>query len=359
MLRSENLKYTGPMETAKDEVLKLTFNESHCLRTGIKNALNDFKRVAELEYDFNDGMPVKITEKHLQWAKVFIERNKGEANLETNAGSSILNAHSQISVGQFLLDCHVLALQEPHAFHIQLDSKRKPLIQALFGNCSSETVLGSPADEPESSGQNSLCTQIIFDSADVASAIDELIISLSDRTRPVWRIQSVYVQESLKNVIYDSLTAERLSANSVLGVAAIDGQVQKNEDLAKRFGGNYLKSNDGLIHLLLNVPLKYLQTEMGASIRRIPVAVNFFRTTKELIQLLKEDLGQSKQNLASIWTENVGLLYETVANINAEIIWNNSIGVFDPIMPSLNKELDSHVARYEKNVFKLSRFYSF
>lgn len=349
LLRSENLEFTDPASINIDTMIKLTFKETDSLKKGIQYALNNFNEIAQIEYEFNDGQPVKTTEKHLQWAKVFIESSTNQISTDTLDITSVLNAESDISVGQFLLDCHALVMNNPPEFHIQTDNKRKQLITKLFGNGFTEVILESSALKSVHNKRNISSTQIIFDSADVASAIDELIICLSDRTSPPWRIQSVYVQESLRNVICDTLTKERLNAVSNGSIVPVsDAEQQKIQDLAKRFGGTLLESDNKMIRLLLNVPPKYLQPTENESIHTIPVAINFFRTTKELIQLVKGDFDPKKEHFASVWTENIGLLYEVTAGISAKIVWNNSIGLFDKIMPSLMMESKSNsIARYE------------
>lgn len=322
----ENLKFTEPASVDANSDLVLTYeNLQHdSLQKGIQYALNNPDEIAKLEYELNNGQPVEITKKHLKWAKVFID-----GSLVSDFDTTLLIAPSGISIGGFLLDCQALNLRGKTTLNVVTDRKRKTLITKLFGNNFIEELT-----EHSEFVSCISCTQVIFDSSDVASAIDELIMCLSDRTNAPWRIRSVYIQESLRNVIQDLLTPERLNAASSGTIVKLsDAEKQKNDELVKRFGGKLLESDN--IRLLFGVPPKYLPVATYKTVFTNPVAVNFFRTTKELIQLVKGDFESEEEHLASIWTENVGLLYEVTAEINAEIIWNNSIGLFDKNMPSM------------------------
>ncbi|XP_031638506.1 uncharacterized protein LOC116350734 [Contarinia nasturtii] len=327
MLRKDQIDFNQPISTSSEKlpVLRLTFKDSECLNERVQFALKNFKEIARLEYELNKAQPEKITLKHLKWAQIFIESAK-EALKKENI-LPILNAQSDVSVGEFLLECHLLAQQNSTGgFSIQTDAKRKELVSYLLGKNFTEelsTLTPTPSTFAESS-------QIIFDSADVTSAIDALISNLSDRTRSPWRIGSVYVQESLRNKMLDLLTEERLNA----ATNGTNERKQPNgEDLAKKFGGKLICNKNGTICLLIDVPPKYIQFT-DTPFNQIPIPVNFFRTTKEAIQLVKS-------TAASIWTENIEIFYEVATELNATIVWSNALGMFDKIMPSLNIRLDS------------------
>lgn len=357
MIQDEKLEFSKPIsERNYLPVTILKFNDSEILKKGIRYALSNFQEISKLEYDFNNGQSTKTTFKQLEWAKIFIESGQSDHQSESPRNSSVLNAQSYVPIGKFILDCHALAQRKSIEFQILTDVNRKTLISTLFGNESMEEVVSSLADAKlDLEGPRTSCTQIIFDSADVTSAIDELIINVSDRTWSPWRIKSVYIQESLKHKIHDLLTPERLNATSSSPTSNND-KIQKSDELAKRFGGKLFGSDIGTVNLLLDVPLKYLPHPTENTFQRIPVAINFFRTTKEAIQLVKSDFDSNEKNLTTIWTENIELFYELAAELSASIVWSNSVGVFDRSMPLLNDELYSQQA---KRFGILSKFHLF
>lgn len=351
MLRNDEVDFNqSKTELPAAQKLNLLFENSEHLKKGVKFALDNLNEVAKLEYEANDGQPTKITLKHLQWAKVFIESNQCSTS---RSKSSYLNAQHFISVGEFLLDCYAAIQQQTPEFHILTDAKRKSLLTYLFGNEFTELAADSDVTSMEFQLPYVSCTQIIFESGDVSSAIDELIMNVSDRTLSPWRIKSVYIQESLKKTIYEMLTPERLNAaNNITGPLSVEENQQSCEDLAKRFGGKFIGNHNGSVLLLFDVPPKYLPQSTERTFTQIPVAINFFRTTKEVIQLTKADSQPGEKHLTSIWTENIELYYELAAELNAEVLWSNSVGVFEGIMPSLDAKLDSlPLARFELHSF--------
>lgn len=340
MLESDNIDFSQPVTMSDDlRLCSLTFGEAESLKTGIQYALNNFEVISKLEYEFNDGQPAKVTHKQLEWAKLFIDSHKSDSKYEIR-DYNILNAQHYVPIGEFLLNCHIFAQRQPNKFKILTDDKRKVLIFNLFGTDYTEEVIVMP--EFKSSGPGISCSQVIFDTADTVSAIDELIMNQIDRTWSPWRIQSVYIQESLRNDVENMLTEERLNAKcSVIKSKPADDYPRKNQELAKKFGGKLLSSDNKTVYFLFDVPPKYLPQSTDTTFSHVPVAVNFFRTTKEAIQLLKTDFDASKKHLTSIWTENIQLFYEAAIELNAKIVWSNAIGVFDATMPSLIDELDS------------------
>lgn len=339
MLKNDEIEFNQVAELKRDSTTLILNVKSEQLKKGVQFALDNFNEIAKLEYEFNDGQPAKITLKHLQWAKVYIENNK---SVSKQVNSSALIAHSLVSVGQFLLDCYAATQQDSMEFTIYTDTKRKSLITCLFGNEFTEerSALTSMRDPLRASDIS--CTKFIFDSGDVASAIDKLIMNVSDRTSAPWRIRSVYVQESLKHRLN--------AAKNIIGRPVTEENQKKSEELAKRFGGKFISGNN----LLFDVPPKYLPEPTEMDFDQIPVAINFFRTTKEAYQLANGDSKSDSQpgvrQIASIWTENIDIYYEVAAELNAEIIWSNSVGEFDKIMPSLNTPTNSkQITRFEIN----------
>lgn len=354
MLRNEKIEFTSvaPAENSGTIVLsKLTIENNDKLKKAVQYAFNHPNEIAKLEYEHNNGQPIKITENHLDRARQLIE---SENCRETT--STVLDATGDTPLDDFLIVCYK-ASQNPAKFCIVADNRRKALISTIFGSNEFQQEISS---RPPNVTQNKLsCTQIIFDSADIASAIDQLIMNLSDRTQSLWRIQSVYVQESLEERVHEMLSREKLNAtnnlNGSIALAAEDQQ--KNQELAKRYGGNLVTNDINTVCLLFDVPAKYMASAERKSFHQIPIVINFFRTTKELIQLMRTDLDANKGHLTSIWTENIGLFYEMAAEIQSDIIWSNCIGLFDRNMPPMNNDFVN--SSTTNNRFGFGLFFSF
>lgn len=335
-LRNNTIEFSRaePADNSETMILsKLTIENSDELKKAVRYALDNPKVIAQLEYKHNNGQPIKITETHLDCVRQSIE---SESFCETKINTEATDATGDVPLEKFLLVFYALAMQKPPVHTIITDDRRKALISTIFGSTRFEEEI---LNRSKSVTQNKTsCTQIIFDSADVSAAIDQLIMNVSDRTWSSWRIQLVYVQESLKDRIHEMLTTEKLNAIKNLTGQNETAQrdEQENQKLAKQYGGNFVSSDDATICLLFNVPAKYLANIERTLFYQIPIVINFFRTTKELIQLMRTESDANKQQLTSIWTENIGLFYEVAADIDSNIIWSNCIGLFDPKMPLIN-----------------------
>lgn len=355
MLRNDKIEFTPLLPAANLNPMllsKLTIKNSDVLKKAVQYALDNPNEIANLEYEHNNGQPIKITENHLDRARQFIENGIASSSL-------VLNVGGDIPLDGFLLECYTMAQQALPEYCIVTDNRRKVLISTIFGATEFQEEI---SERSENVTHNKIaCTQVICESADVASAIDQLIINLSDRTRSSWRIQSVYVQESLKNRINDMLTAENLNATSQFHgsmATAIEDQ-QKNQELAQRYGGKLVTNDNNTICLLFDVPAKYLTKIVRKSFHQIPVTINFFRTTKEVNQLIRTDWDANKWYLTSLWTENIGVFYEMAAEIASDIIWSNCIGLFDRNMPLLNSNLaidNNAITSTSKNRCELNWF---
>lgn len=334
-LRSDKIEFAPPVKYSDPMSLTLLkISSADDVKKAVQYALNNPKEIAELEYKHNNGQPIKITEMHLDRVRKVIE---SKFCFESNpVRDGMVYFGGEMPLDHFLLQCH--GVDGTSGFDVITDDRRKTLTSTLFGSNRFHENSIPPQVFEKAMGfyrENKSCTQIIFDSADIASAIDQLVMSLSDRTQPSWRIRSVYVQESLRNQIYDTLTTEKLNAtNNIQEPIAVSADDQQNNaKLAARYGGKLVVNDINTICLLFDVPVKYLADCERKSINQIPTVVNFFRTTKELIQLIRTDLSGNKLNLSSIWTENIGLFYEVAAEIDSNIIWSNCIGLFHPHMP--------------------------
>lgn len=343
MLQSDELEFNQTVSAIADSSrLLLVFKDVKWLKKGVQYALENPKEVSTLEYECNNNQPIKITERHLDVVREFVENRIKPVDVAFEGWP--IDACCGVPISEFLLDCFLLAQCNISEFQIISDSKRKSLISTLFGN-NFETL---PLPKEIKDREIHSCTQIVFESADFESAIDELLVNLSDRTLASWRIQSVYVHESLKNAFLETLTMERLNAlDNMTGDNSTEDYKCKNAELAKRFGGKFVCSDNANICLMFDVPPKYLSKLTRKAFHQIPVAIGFFRTTKEAIQLV--NASHREISYASIWTENIGLLYEVAVDVNADIVWSNSVGLFDEFMPCPTNVIPSdHKFRYKK-----------
>lgn len=351
---TENLVFNTltPVDSANLSVYKWTFKGANALAAAVRYAYTNPEEVAKIEHECNNGQPVECTMKHLKRAIAFIRgSDQLDATILLESSSVELNALNTTSIGDFLLHCHVAALQSIENFSIYLDAHRKKLIIKLFGSQHTEEVV------PASVVASTLtcidqyeCTQIIFESGDIESAIDAFLVNLSDQTVAPWRIRSVYVQESLKNDLLSVLSVDRL--NNVQRKQDKAKNTNVTEQLLKRFGGKAIESSDGAISLLLDVPAKYVPKSHGPGEPSTLVCINFFRTPKEVVQLI-EDNENSDCNvtqLSSVWTENVSLMYEMAANLKSTIIWGNSYGLFDATVPCLHSAYSAFLKSHQRFV---------
>lgn len=341
MLRDNQIEFSPPTKVSADPSDALfTFRGTGILQKGIEFALNNnnYKEIAKLEYEFNDGQPEKLTEKHLDWAKILIETEKQSKSPKVKQSSECLNFKSHIPISTFLNECHKVSQQNVPTFDIIADNKRVKLMSTLFG----QFVEKKDVAELPQYDILPVYTQVIFDSADFKSAIAQLLISLSDRTLSPTRIRSVYIQESLKDAVHAMLTREKLNAaNSSDSVWLSEFDKTNIVELSKKFGNKFVSNDNNTISLLFEVAQKYVTMPDAGVFARLPVTINFFRTTKEAIQLLNAD---HKNNdvadpVLSVWTENVNILYEVVAEANFNLIWSNSnwIGIRNGFTADINK----------------------
>lgn len=208
--------------------------------------------------------------------------------------AATIDASSIYSLFEVLVSLYTNVFVGKNDITIILDDKRmylKSYFEQLGLNI---TFLDVPSGQ--SNGESSHGIQIIFDSADVPTALLELLNAGRDKTSP-WRIRSCWVQESLKDSYFNaiaSLSDKPENKNSIYALPIVIGESEVSSDLN--------------------------------------ISVNFFRTAKEVVELIKST--QSSTNLcASIWTENVSLAYEVASNLPMPNIWLNSVGLLDPVVP--------------------------
>lgn len=329
MLRNNETPFHQPKRD--DPFREVRVYKREYLEAGIQYALNHFDEIANFEYEYNFGQPFQTTIAHLKLAKTFIETNRSYPDLVDNSGiiKSIIYASP---LSDFFISCksHLIANQSSDKFSFAISENRSRLVDTIFGeDCERHSVL---KDDYQDLFDYKMCyyfssnTQIIFDSADLSSALDALIMNLSDVTSSKHRIGFLFVQESLKDELFEMLCEDRLNAANQITAEFCEYYDKIDEKLMKRFGGKMLSNKNGTIKFLFNIPPKVSKEHRFDN--PFPVIVNFFRTAKEAVQLVKEISAEG----ISVWTENIGLFYEMAAQLKASIIWSNSIGLIDKMI---------------------------
>lgn len=325
MLRDGELMQ--PTKSIEAKTMDFVYNDKpNCLRDGVKFIFENMDLIAQLEHQYNDGQPIECTLQHLRIAELYCRYDLLRFNLMKYRK---VDATASRPISDLVLQCFYTSAQNDYS--IRTDSKRSSLIRRVFGvDQLMEANVGTLASEQRS---NRNCTQIIFDTADIDSAVDALIANLSDRTIAQWRIDNVYVQETLR-IQFDVALTDRLNAFNSLQSSSILHENSADIKSMQKFGSKYIESNNKLMGFLFETLPKYVQqTANGA---KPPVTINYFRTAKELGQLVAADRNVDGVAVdfrsASIWTENVSLLYELANNLNVKIVWANAIGVYHKCM---------------------------
>lgn len=318
MLRDGQFVQTKKPSEAKTIDLTYTGNRD-CLREGVKFIFDNSKLICQLEHQHNDDQPIECTLQHLRVAKSYCHDDL----LDKLTDDYCVDATSSRPISLMVLQCFYMKSNE--SFKIHTDSKRLPLIRRVFGENFVEEATATLAAKRQPFARK--CTQIVFESGDLESAVDSLFENLSDRTITPWRINSIYVQETLRNQFYLSIS-DRLNALNSLQPSPIARSNLNGAEWTQKFGGKYIESANKLIALLIETLPKYVEASADDE---APVAVNFFRTAKEAIQLINgDDSGDVAldRKSASIWTENISLLYELANSLNVRNVWVNSFGLY-------------------------------
>lgn len=318
MLRDGQLVAAAKPIEAKS--IELTYTgDRNCLRDGVKFIFENSNLIAQLENQHNDEQPIECTLQHIRVAETYCR----DEFLDKLTDDHCLDAASYRPLSLLILQCFHNRPNE--SFKIHTDSKRLPLIRRVFGENFVEVKTTILSAKPRKFERR--CTQIVFESGDIESAIDSLFANLTDRTITPWRINSIYVQETLRNQFYLAIN-DRLKALNSLQPSPVARSNLNGAELSQKFGGKYIESNNKLIALLIETLPKYIE---ASDDDEPPVVVNFFRTAKEVIQLMNDDdCGDVAldRKTVSIWTENISLLYELANSLNVRIVWVNSIGLY-------------------------------
>lgn len=319
MLRDGQLVQAA--KTSETKPIELTYIGCRDdLHKGVNFMFENPNLIAQLEHQNNDEQPIECTLQHLQVAAAYCR----DELLHQLSDHHSVDATSSQPLSLLVFQCFYAKADNP--FQIFTDSKRLPLVRRVFGkNFVEEKSTAALATKRRQFTRK--CTQIVFESGDLESAVDSLFANLSDRTITPWRINSVYVQESLRDQFY-LLINDRLTALNSGHASPVARSHLNGAELTQKFGGKYIESDNKLIALLMETLPKYVESR---DVDELPVVINFFRTAKEVIQLINgDDSGDVTldRRSASIWTENVSLLYELANSLNVRIVWVNSVGLY-------------------------------
>uniref|UniRef100_A0A182KAS5 Uncharacterized protein n=1 Tax=Anopheles christyi TaxID=43041 RepID=A0A182KAS5_9DIPT len=197
------------------------------------------------------------------------------------------------------------------------------------------------------------CTMVVFDSCDIESASDRLVLAWNTNDAP-WAIRQVLVQENVKDefvqLVKSKLKPFTKSQQQFLGksltqalaaAASYGAQLVQNDSDASELKP-VLAFVSGVQYLLSNNP---------AALHPSPiVAINVFRTAKEAVSLANSNNGGS----VSLWTEELSLTFEVVYGLHSQTVWVNSYAEFNPDCPYTFRKEDfcygSEYAVCEKKV---------
>lgn len=330
MLRKDKLHFTEMKTPIRGASLGYVFKGEH-LKAGIQYAFTHFKEIAELEKKFILNRPEQITIANLKAAKSFIATYNGQSKCPT---STSLRFHWFDPIAEFLIKCHLLALTDPDEFKVYIDDAgRKSQICLLFGAPVKELeTLECPMDvfQPIKFELKPFCTQIIFESADLQSAMDALFAECLHPSGSPWSIRVIFIQESLRKGVIRRLNINRLD----------DDGKKILEQNGTHMGGNVYHNPKTNIKFIFDVLPKYINDDRS-------ICVNFFRTAADAIRLVKD----VPCKLFSIWTEKIGLFYEMASKLDGSIIWSNSVGMIDEnTAQTLYGFSDTHQRYVYKNI---------
>lgn len=167
-----------------------------------------------------------------------------------------------------------------------------------------------------------VCTQVIFDSADLESAIDALIMNrtVCDNLDMQLSVNIVYVQENLKERFMQLISNDRLN-KLVFESNRVDSKL---EQVVDRFGCEARSNVKRTLSFVVDVQQSRLDEFYDQSEVR-PVSVIFFRGASDVYAMLAADTNTLRPVGISIWTENISTLYSFAANVENDLIWCNMI----------------------------------
>lgn len=308
------------------------------LNPNVENWFKNLKKandIAELERANNNGQPIQTTLEQIHIANNIIKLS----DLKSIQQKAV-NALNYVPITEVLVNCAQCLKNDGTQITLLLNNGRAELLKFLFEQEPIECVENQDADllatlqiQPspldkglrEQYNTRFAVNQVICDKSDLESAVDMLILNLSNRLPSPWRIQNVLVQENLKDKFLEYLRNRQLSVmNDTRDQKAV---IDENNLLLFRdnMNGQLVQNDSRTISLLMNIPRKYVDN-LHVDI----TTVNFFRTPKEIVRLIKNE---KSVGYTSLWTENIGLFYEIALSIDSFAVWNNCIGVFEDVVP--------------------------
>lgn len=354
MLKEEHLSFSERNKNRSEQgegifKVKISASDKNKVIKVIESAVKNPKQIANIEYECNNNQPVECTIKHLNLLSLYLN----DICKLTDREVANVDARSKVSIADVLVDFQIWATKSKSDLQLIVDAPRKAALLKIFGSdCIQPLLFTHYLGEPNTTSDIFHTTLAVFESGDTESAIDTLLMNLSDQTIAPWRIKSVYVQESIKETFLKALTPERLSRTTHSGTSTAIDANNKYHTVAQKFNAQLISSSDAHINILIGVPRNHLDD-------LVPVCwpdcqatvVNFFRTPKELYQLCNGDTKSAESmRFLSIWSENILLFYEAVNSINANLFWSNSIGMFYQNFPRIFHGLIELNARDERFV---------
>lgn len=324
----------------------------------LKNSVHEVLSAAEQIFDHVALLLPEVK----QW-RTDILTSTGDPKLwsglnQPNSDVYRINAKSSVPYGVVMANYYVIAAKiKPSSITVYFDESRKGAIMKLFKADHFEEVSDDLRMENYDFGASSDgCAQIIFDSSDFRSAMDTLMISLSDSVYQPWRISCVYVQESLKERLLEYLTDERLES-SIGGYAPPGNIIERSTEIhprvAKKFGCVRRSKKDGSVTLFFDVQPKDLNGFYKPGEIK-PITITFFRTIAEAATMLNTNSKSSLPSSLSIWTEVTTTLYSFISQVNTDtnLIWCNTISMIytDLFERSADGIKTSHTIDQERKV---------
>lgn len=324
-------------------MFKITIDAAQLAKDKINAALERYEELASIESRQNPpAAGAKTALESLQWASIIInnlEAQKLWPDLYAAAdGQSVhsVQATNDVDVGKVLADiCTLVLIDSCKEINLYFEAQRVELMESIFGASLSERLSTFHEDAVNYSRAviKGACAQVIFDTADLSSAIDALImnLSVSESTGFQWLVNSVFVQESLRDRFMQLVTNDRLD-NLEIRRHETDAdrgksKHERTELLAKvesRFGSHVRRNADATLSFVMDVQQRELDNFYQPKEMR-PVSVCFFRDAADVYGMLADITVQLAPSGVSVWTENINRLYTFVGEVSSDFVWGNLI----------------------------------
>lgn len=330
-------------DTQGQQMFKITIDAAQPAQYKINAALDRYEELASIESRQNPpAAGAKTALESLQWASIIIKNLEAQKLWpELYGAGDGQSAHSvqatnDVAIGKVLADIFTLVLIDScKVINLYFEAQRVELLESIFGSSLSERVntFHESAVNYSRAVIKGMCAQVIFDTADLNSAIDALIMNLSDSENRgfQWLVNSVFVQESLRDRLMQLITNDRLD-NLEITRQETDADRGKSkheriEQLAtveSRFGSHIRRNADATLSFVMDVQQRELDTIYQPTEMR-PVSVCFFRDAADVFGMLADITVQQAPSGVSVWTENINRLYTFVGEVSSDFVWGNLI----------------------------------